>query len=94
MLDIKVIREDPERVRAALRDLNDEETIPRIDLIVELDGRRRALLLQVEEMRGETPVLLHFQNSAGKRITVEANESFNVRRSAELESSLGRWMEE
>ena len=43
---------------------------------------------------GSTPVLLHFQNSAGRRVTVAANESFNVRRCQELDSALGRWIED
>ncbi len=43
---------------------------------------------------GKTPVLLHFQNSAGKRATVAADESFNIKRSPELELALGRWIEE
>jgi seryl-tRNA synthetase len=53
MLDIAVIREDPDRVKQALKDLNDEETIPRIDTILDLDERRRALLTDVEAMRAE-----------------------------------------
>ncbi|MDP3852046.1 MAG: DNA polymerase III subunit alpha [Luteolibacter sp.] len=43
---------------------------------------------------GPTPVLLHFQNSAGRRITVAANESFNVKRSEALEAALDRWIED
>jgi DNA polymerase-3 subunit alpha len=43
---------------------------------------------------GTTPVLLHFQNSAGRRVTVAANESFNVKRSEALEAALDRWMED
>jgi DNA polymerase-3 subunit alpha len=43
---------------------------------------------------GNTPVLLHFQNSAGRRVTVAANESFNVKRNEALEASLDRWLEE
>ena len=43
---------------------------------------------------GTTPVLLHFQNSAGRRVTVAANESFNVRRSEELDAVLDRWLED
>jgi DNA polymerase-3 subunit alpha len=43
---------------------------------------------------GTTPVLLHFQNSAGRRVTVAANESFNVKRSEALEAALDRWIEE
>ncbi len=53
MLDIRLIREQPERVKQAMRDLNDEEAISRIDLILELDERRRALLQEVEDMRAE-----------------------------------------
>jgi DNA polymerase III subunit alpha len=40
---------------------------------------------------GPTPVLLHFQNSAGRRVTVAANESFNVKRSEELEARIATW---
>lgn len=43
---------------------------------------------------GDTPVLLHFQNSAGRRVTVAACESLNVKRSDELEDELDRWLEE
>ena len=43
---------------------------------------------------GTTPVLLHFQNSAGRRVTVAANESFSVKRCEALESALGRWIED
>ena len=40
---------------------------------------------------GRTPVVIHFQNSAGRRATVELGEAFTVRRSAALEEALGRW---
>lgn len=40
-----------------------------------------------------TPVLLHFQNSAGKRVTVKAGEAYQVKRSPELETALDRWLE-
>jgi DNA polymerase-3 subunit alpha len=43
---------------------------------------------------GLTPVHLHFQNSAGRRVTVAANESFNVKRNEVLDAALDRWMEE
>ncbi len=43
---------------------------------------------------GHTPVLLHFQNSAGRRLTVELGSAFNVKRSVELEDELARWIEE
>ncbi len=43
---------------------------------------------------GHTPVHLHFQNSAGRRATVELGTAFNVKRSVELEDELARWIEE
>ena len=43
---------------------------------------------------GNTPVHLHFQNSAGKRVTVETGESFHIKRGPDLEDALDRWLEE
>jgi DNA polymerase-3 subunit alpha len=43
---------------------------------------------------GPTPVLLHFQNSAGRRVTVAANESFNVKRGEALDTALDRWLQD
>ena len=42
---------------------------------------------------GKIPVFLHFQNSAGKRATVELGDNYGVRRSEGLEKMLGRWMD-
>ena len=39
-------------------------------------------------------LLLHFQNSVGRRITVAAGESYNAKRDEDLEEALGRWLEE
>lgn len=50
--------------------------------------------LALTDHPGPTPVLLHFQNSAGRRVTVAAGESFNVKRSEDLEEALGRWLED
>jgi DNA polymerase-3 subunit alpha len=43
---------------------------------------------------GPTPVLLHFQNSAGRRVTIAAGEKFHVKRNDDLEEALGRWLED
>ncbi len=43
---------------------------------------------------GKTPVHLHFQNSAGRRVTIAAGESFHVKRCEALESALNRWLED
>jgi seryl-tRNA synthetase len=50
MLDINLIREKPEMVRAAMVDLNAEAPI---DQILSLDARRRELLTDVEALRAE-----------------------------------------
>jgi DNA polymerase-3 subunit alpha len=43
---------------------------------------------------GKTPVRLHFQNSSGKRCTVELPELYHVKRSNELLQELDKWMED
>jgi len=58
MLDIKVIREDPERVKKACRDKNDKADI---DAILELDEKRRSLLTEAESLRAN-------QNKASEEI--------------------------
>jgi seryl-tRNA synthetase len=50
MLDINVIREQPDRVKAAMADLNAEAPI---EQILDLDARRRELLTEVEVLRAE-----------------------------------------
>ncbi|HET8524399.1 MAG TPA: serine--tRNA ligase [Thermomicrobiales bacterium] len=50
MLDIRLIREKPEEVKAAIATLN---TSAPIDEILELDSRRRAVLTQVEQLKAE-----------------------------------------
>lgn len=51
MLDINLIREDPERVRKALRDRQDNPAP--VDSILELDARRRAMIAEVEALKAE-----------------------------------------
>ncbi len=61
MLDINVIREQPDYVKQKMRDLFDEEAISRIDLILELDEQRRTLITEIDEMRAQ-------KNTASKQI--------------------------
>src|SRR3954468_19571729 len=58
MLDLKVIRRDPEGVRAALARRGDD---PGLDRVLELDARRRAILPDLEGLRAE-------QNDANQAI--------------------------
>ncbi len=43
---------------------------------------------------GTTPVHIHFQNSAGKRVTVETGVSYHIKRGPDLEEALDRWLED
>ena len=83
MLDIRVIRDNPERVKAAMRDLQDEEAIPRIDLIVELDERRRELLQTVEEMRAEknktSKIIGQTRDPQERQTKIDQMKSLNAR---------------
>ena len=51
MLDIALIREKPDWVKEQLRNLNDETASERIDAILDLDQKRRALLTEVEAIK-------------------------------------------
>ncbi len=86
MLDIAIIRDDPDRVRQAMRDLNDADALSRVDLVVELDARRRALLLEVEALRAE-------KNAASKRIGVTrdaAERQAKIEQMKKLNTNLDR----
>lgn len=51
MLDIQIFREDPDLVRQALQKRH-QDTAP-VDEVIELDGKRRELLQEVERLRSE-----------------------------------------
>jgi seryl-tRNA synthetase len=53
MLDINLIREQPELVKARLATRHDETLAARVDDILALDQRRRALLVQSETLQAE-----------------------------------------
>jgi seryl-tRNA synthetase len=78
VLDLKRIREDPEGVRLALK-RRGEQVADGLDLVIDLDGRRRALLPELEGLRAE-------QNEANTRIR-EAGDA--EERSREIEAMRG-----
>jgi seryl-tRNA synthetase len=72
MLDLKLIRENPEYVKAAIATLN---TTAPIDEIVDLDWRRRAALTEVEALkaeRNEGSKLVNRTKDAGERAALIA----------------------
>jgi seryl-tRNA synthetase len=60
VLDLKLIRQEPDAVRSALA-RRGEQAAAGLDQVIEMDGRRRALLPELEGLRGE-------QNEANTRI--------------------------
>jgi len=66
LLDIKLIREQPDTVRAALA-RRGGETAAALDRVIELDRRRRELLPEIEGLRAE-------QNDANDRIRSAAGQ--------------------
>ena len=58
MFDIKILREDPEAVRAALEK---RHTAVDLEAVLDIDGQRRALVYEMEQSRAE-------QNRAGQDI--------------------------
>jgi seryl-tRNA synthetase len=64
MLDLRLIREQPDRVRAGIRRLHLDAPV---DEILELDTRRRALLTQVEDLKA--------QRNAGSKEIGKAKDS-------------------
>src|SRR5207302_3185004 len=50
MLDIKIIREEPERVRAAIKANRTDDVI---DEVLSLDGERRAIIARVEVLKNK-----------------------------------------
>jgi len=74
MIDLATIRENPERVRQAMRDLN---TTAPIDEILELDTRRRTLLTEIEAQRAE-------RNRVSKEIPQMKDKEVKARLIAEM----------
>ena len=95
MLDLDLIRQKPEMVKAALVDLNAEAPI---DQILDLDERRRSLLTEVEALRAErnagSKEIGRMKDSAARQAQIEAMRAVGDRIKeleeclAEVESSL------
>jgi seryl-tRNA synthetase len=51
MLDITIIREKPEWVKEQIGKLNDPAALARVDAVLELDKKRRALLTESENIQ-------------------------------------------
>jgi seryl-tRNA synthetase len=82
MLDLRLIREDPDAVAAALA-RRGGEAAQALGRVLELDARRRALLPELEGLRAE-------QNEANKRIRSAADEDERAREIAAMREVAAR----
>ncbi len=78
MLDLRLIREDPDGVRDALA-RRGEQALAGLDAVIDLDRRRRELLPELEGLRAE-------QNAASERIRAAADDQA---RQAEIDAMRG-----
>ena len=65
MIDIKLLREDPDRVRASQRARGEDEGV--VDAVLSADDRRRASLTEFERLRAE-------QKSMGNQVAQAQGE--------------------
>jgi seryl-tRNA synthetase len=89
VLDLKLIREEPERVRAELARRGGEDAAG-LDAVLELDGRRRELIPRLEELRASRNAAAEAISQA-KRTGEEAREAIARQREVgALEKELSR----
>ncbi|GAA2684218.1 MULTISPECIES: serine--tRNA ligase [Nonomuraea] len=65
MIDLRTLREDPDRLRASQRARGEDDTV--VDTLLDLDERRRAALTSFESLRAE-------QKSMGKSVSKASGE--------------------
>ena len=53
MLDIRFIRENPEAVKKNIKKKFQDEKLPLVDQVIDLDAKRRAAITQVEELKAQ-----------------------------------------
>ncbi|GAA2410207.1 serine--tRNA ligase [Nonomuraea africana] len=77
MIDLRTLRDDPDRLRASQRARGEDDTV--VDTLLDLDERRRAALTSFESLRAE-------QKSMGKSVSKASGEEKQalLRRAKEL----------
>lgn len=85
MLDIKFVRNNPDVVKQNIKNKFQDEKLPLVDEVIELDKRNREIKQEVEALRAE-------KNKASKEIGAMMAQQKNRRsRSSEEESCREQW---
>ncbi|KKQ26463.1 MAG: Serine-tRNA ligase [Candidatus Woesebacteria bacterium GW2011_GWA1_37_8] len=69
MLDIQIIRDNPDKIKKGVTDKNYDPAL--VDKVLELDGKKRELLSQVEKLRAD-------RNTAAKNKDIESGKRLKV----------------
>ena len=91
MLDIKFVRENPDIVKQNIKNKFQDEKLPLVDEVIELDKKNRAIKQEVEALRANRNKLskqigtLMAQGKKDEAEKVKAQVSANAQRLAELE---------
>ena len=64
MLDIKFIRENPELVKENIKKKFQDQKLPLVDEVIELDAQRRAAIVEADQLRSNVfeSVLMRWMN--------------------------------
>ena len=57
MLDIKFIRENPEIVKENIKKKFQDQKLPLVDEVIELDAQRRAAIVEADQLRSNRNAL-------------------------------------
>jgi seryl-tRNA synthetase len=80
MIDIRILREQPELVKAAAKNKNASISAQDIDHLIELDAKRRDLLVKVEDLRRERNAWSDtFKQTKPTAAQVEAGKELKLR---------------
>ena len=85
MLDIKFLRNNPEIVKQNIKNKFQDEKLPLVDEVIELDKRNREIKQEVEALRAE-------KNKASKQIgAMMAQKKLEEAEALKKKSSRKRW---
>jgi seryl-tRNA synthetase len=89
VIDLRLLRDDPERVRASQRARGDDESV--VDALLRADERRRAAVSRADDLRAESNAASRSIQSASKderpALIVKARELKDAVRDAEAEQA-------
>ncbi len=88
MLDMKFVRENPDAVKENIKAKFQDEKLPLVDQVIELDAQRRAAIAQAEELKAARNKLSKANGPLFGRLKKAADEAERAAIQAELDANL------